>query len=122
LNSLKLIVDEKVREHNKLVKERTSEQKTWIENVWSYFYKETEPEYRHFKTKTMSLERREKGLKRTLKNAYREIQEYELQIKSLKNKMYGIESTVEAINNQLKMYGFNNFFLTEAEDNKYKIV
>lgn len=122
LNTLRAIIDEQVIEHNRLVRERINEQNKWIKSVWNNFFEETKSEYQQYIRKEKDLSKRKNGLERTIDNSNDQIKTYELQIKKLKDEMYGIESTVDAINSQLKMYGFNNFLLSKAKANKYKII
>lgn len=115
--------NEKIKMHNSTIQKIDEEKGKIIGYIWRFFLNSTDEEFKRFDKEMKQLEGQLKGLRKSIgqKELYieREQQKYD----EIKASMFGISSTVSAINKQLLLYGFKNFLLEAAEDEgKYKIV
>lgn len=112
--------NEKIQIHNSTVQKIDEEKGKKIGDIWRFFLNSTDEESKRYDREMKQLEGQLKGLRKSIgqKDLYiaREQQKYD-EIKAI---MFGISSTVSAINKQLHLYGFKNFLLEAA--GKYKIV
>lgn len=117
------IDNEKIEIHNNTIQKLAEKKERIVRDIWKVFLNSTDTEYKRFNKKLNQLNGKLKGLQKSVeqKNAYivKDQQMYE----EIKASIFGIASTVIAINKQLHLYGFRNFSLRAAEDEgKYKIV
>ncbi|AMA62358.1 AAA domain protein [Kurthia sp. 11kri321] len=117
------IDNEKIEIHNNTIQKLAEKKERLVRDIWKVFLNATDAEYKRFNRELNQLNGKIKGLQSSVeqKNAYiiKDQQMYE----KIKASIFGISSTVIAINKQLRLYGFKNFSLKAAEDEgKYKIV
>jgi len=115
--------NEKIYTHNDKVSKIQEEEKKLVQDIWNYFLNLTEDEFKRFDKKIKQLQGKAKGLKESIDRKSKHIKKQKERIDEIENSMFGIISTVKAINKQLKLYGFRNFLLTSTDDErKYKII
>ena len=123
LNEQLTIDNEKIEVHNNTVRKLGEEKERILRNIWRVFLSSTEVEYKNFKKEQKKLNGRLEGLKEAVDTKDEYIIENQEKYEKIKESIFGISSTVIAINKQLHLYGFKNFKLRAAEDEgKYKIV
>lgn len=117
------IDNEKIEIHNNTIQKLAEKKERIVRDIWKVFLNSTDTEYKRFNRELNQLNGKLKGSQKSVeqKDAYivKDQQMYE----EIKASIFGIASTVIAINKQLHLYGFRNFSLRAAEDEgKYKIV
>lgn len=117
------IANEKIQMHNDTVKRIKEEREKTKRNIWRFFLNVTNEEYKKFDKEMKKLSGQKKGLDKSLIHKNECISSDQKRYDEIKESMFGISSTVIAINKQLSLYGFKNFSLEAAEDTgKYKII
>ena len=117
------IVNGKVENHNNTVKKLEEEKEIIKKDIWKVFLNATDTDYKEFSSESSQLDKKLKGLNKSItqKNMY--IEQDQKKGEEIKSSIFGISSTVIAINKQLHLYGFKNFSLKATEDeDKYKII
>ena len=113
----------KIKEHNKLVKNIYTEKTILSNQIWKYIYSELEIDIANYNSKIERLSKAKKGLETSNIELLDEIRKLKSIIKEKEKQVSSTAYTVHEINRILKLFGFNNFQLAEAEENGfYKII
>lgn len=117
------IDNEKIEIHNNTIQKLAEKKERLVRNIWKVFLNATDTEYKRFSTELNKLNKQLKGLQKSVEQKEKYIVRDQQTYEEIRGSIFGISSTVIAINNQLHLYGFKNFELKAAEDEgKYKIV
>lgn len=113
----------KIKTHNSTVQNIVEEKEKLTRNIWRRFLNSTDEEFKKYDRETKQFSGKQKGLKKTIQDKDLHITREQQNYDEIKASMFGISSTVSAINKQLSLYGFKNFLLEAVEgEEKYKIV
>ncbi|MFT6842446.1 MAG: wobble nucleotide-excising tRNase [Psychroserpens sp.] len=117
-------INDKIKLHNDTVKNITREKSKLTNEVWRYIIEQIRTNYQIYKTKNTSLTKTIEGLEKSKKD---NTDRKEILIKSivvLEQQNTGVEQTKTEINNLLNKFGFNNFQLGDATEEKgsYQII
>lgn len=113
----------KIKEHNKLVKNISTEKSILSNQIWKYIYSELETDITSYNSKIEDLSKACDGLNKANSEFLNRIKEVESTIKEKEKEISCTSYTVHEINRILSLFGFNNFILAETEENGfYKIV
>ena len=109
----------KIKEHNKLVKNIYTEKTILSNQIWKYIYSELEIDIANYNSKIERLSKAKKGLETSNIELLDEIRKLKSIIKEKEKQVSSTAYTVHEINRILKLFGFNNFQLAEAEENGF---
>ncbi|UOS01407.1 ATP-binding protein [Helicobacter pylori] len=100
--------NQQIANHNEMIKDIKNQKKICVERTWKFLVNEFKSDIQEYNKKHCGLE---KGIKK-----------FENEIRELEKTMVSIKPIVNEINALLKGYGFTNFSLACAEDEKsYRI-
>ncbi|GAA6806282.1 AAA family ATPase [Helicobacter pylori] len=114
--------NQQIANHNAMIKNIKNQKEICVEQTWKFLVNE-------FKSDIQKYNKEDCGLEKGISNLNKEISENQGKIKKLENEIRELEKTmvsikpiVNEINTLLKGYGFTNFSLACAEDEKsYRI-
>lgn len=117
------IDNEKIEIHNNTIQEFAEKKESIVSDIWKVFLNTTDNEYKRFNRELNQLNGKLKGLQKSVEQKHTYITQDQQMYEGIKASIFGVSSTVIAINKQLNLYGFKNFLLKATEDEeKYKIV
>ncbi|MCK9987120.1 MAG: hypothetical protein AzoDbin1_03592 [Azoarcus sp.] len=121
-----LIVDanNKVAEHNALVKNIGKEKAKLVSEVWKHLIDvDLSAAYANYKSAKGGLEGAIKSLAERVQNFGEEVREREAAIRELEKQTTSVRPTIDAINSLLASFGFHGFSLAMADNGtSYKLV
>lgn len=116
--------NDKIKLHNDTVKNITREKSKLTNEVWRYIIEQIRTNYQTYKTKNTTLTKTIEGLEKSKKD---NTDRKDILIKNivvLEQQNTGVEQTKTEINNLLNKFGFTNFQLGDATEEKgsYQII
>lgn len=126
LTEIKNLIDSansSIREHNKMVSNLAQEKSDLTEQIWKYLLEnEIKDDLATYKSKKDGLEKAILGITKQITNKKSAKSTKENEIKKLEKDTTSIQPTINGINDLLKSFGFNSFFLARSENERfYKI-
>ncbi|MCK5720986.1 MAG: AAA family ATPase [Gammaproteobacteria bacterium] len=126
LTEIKKLIDSansSIREHNKMVSNLAQEKNDLTEQIWKYLLEnEIKDDLATYKSKRDGLEKAIVGITKQITNKKSAKRTKENEIKKLEKDTTSIQPTINGINDLLKSFGFNSFFLAKSENERfYKI-
>lgn len=114
----------KVAEHNALVKNIGKEKAKLISEVWKHLIDvDLSAAYAHYKGTKAGLEGAIKSLEERIQNFGQELRNREAAIRELEKQTTSVSPTIDAINSLLASFGFHGFSLAMADNGtSYKLV
>lgn len=124
INTLIQKANDKITLHNDTVKNITREKNKLTNEVWRYIAEQIKTNYKTYKTKDINFNKAIDGLEKSKKENNDKKYILIKEIVELEKQNTNIEQTKTEINNLLKKFGFTNFKLIEATEEKgsYQIV
>lgn len=123
---VKEIVDsyrEKIDKHNNLVSNLSKEKLILISEIWRFVTNELQTDLDNYQKEIKGIKKGILILLETLKEKATNKEKLEKLVKQKEAEVTSIKHAVNEINRVLKLFGFNNFLISEAkEKNHYKIV
>lgn len=109
--------------YNQTLNQLGQEREKIIKICWRHFLHLTGEEFKRFEKTEKQLASKIQGLSKSITRYTEYVLENQRKYDEIKENMFGVSSTVTAINQQLNLYGFKNFLLNATEeDGKYRIV
>ncbi|GAB0055261.1 AAA family ATPase [Helicobacter pylori] len=114
--------NDQIDNHNKMIKDIKNQKKICEEQTWKFLVNEFKSDIQKYNEKDCGLEKGIDNLEKEISENKKEIEKLENEIRELEKNMVSIKPIVNEINTLLKGYGFTNFSLACAEDEKsYRI-
>lgn len=123
LNRLVLDVNEATARHNQTVANIATEKQTLISQVWRYVLNELDGDLRQYQQAKGQLTQTIQGMEKSLDQKKALLRDLQGQVKDLEKQTTSILPTIAAINDLLLRFGFNSFFIGDADEGRhYRIV
>lgn len=124
LNELIITAQKKIDLHNETVKNITRESSQLTKEVWRYIVEQLKSVYQNYNTKNIAFTKSIEGLEKSKKANDDKLKILKADIAELEQLNTNIEYTKNEINTLLEKFGFTNFKLTEATEEKgsYQII
>ncbi|GAA9295678.1 AAA family ATPase [Helicobacter pylori] len=114
--------NQQITNHNEMIKDIQNQKKICVEQTWKFLVNEFKSDIQEYNKKDCGLEKGIKKLENEISEIEGKIEKLENEIRELEKNMVSIKPIVNEINALLKGYGFTNFSLACAEDEKsYRI-
>ncbi|GAA7799708.1 AAA family ATPase [Helicobacter pylori] len=114
--------NQQIANHNEMIKDIQNQKKICVEQTWKFLVNEFKSDIQKYNEKDCGLEKGINNLEKQISENQEKIKELENEIRELEKNMVSIKPIVNEINALLKGYGFTNFSLACAEDEKsYRI-
>ncbi|GAA8021939.1 AAA family ATPase [Helicobacter pylori] len=114
--------NQQIANHNEMIKDIQNQKKICVEQTWKFLVNEFKSDIQEYNKKHCDLEERINNLEKEISENQEKIKKFENEISELEKTMVSIKPIVNKINALLKGYGFTNFSLACAEDEKsYRI-
>ncbi|GHS55182.1 AAA family ATPase [Helicobacter pylori] len=114
--------NQQIANHNEMIKDIKNQKEICVEQTWKFLVNEFKSDIQEYNKKHCGLEKGIKKLENEISEIEGKIKELENEIRELEKTMVSIKPIVNEINALLKGYGFTNFSLACAEDEKsYRI-
>ncbi len=114
--------NQQIANHNEMIKDIQNQKKICVERTWKFLVNEFKSDIQKYNEKDCGLEKGISNLNKEISENEKKIEELENEIRELEKNMVSIKPIVNEINTLLKGYGFTNFSLACAEDEKsYRI-
>lgn len=115
--------NEKISEHNRIVKEFASETQKLKKDIWFFVAEESQSAHKAHGKKVDGLKKGINAIKKYITEKEIEAKSLDSEIKALNKKVTSVQPTVDEINRRLLAFGFYNFSLvpSPAADNHYTI-
>ncbi|GAA8615259.1 AAA family ATPase [Helicobacter pylori] len=121
-NEIKDTANQQIANHNEMIKDIQNQKKICVEQTWKFLVNEFKSDIQKYNEKDCSLEKGISNLNKEISENQEKIEKLENEIRELEKNMVSIKPIVNEINALLKGYGFTNFSLACAEDEKsYRI-
>ena len=126
LSEIKKIIQEcnkHIKEHNKVINNFESERVKLIANIWSYIINENKKEIERYIKSSTGLQKGIDSLNSEIKKLREDYIKLNDTIKEANKNVTSVQPSVDAINDTLLVYGFDNFKIVPytEEKNKYQI-
>lgn len=121
-NKIELILEtyiDMIKENNRLVDNINNEKEQLCSEIWRYIYNELEEDIKEYVNYIKGVGKAEENINISKKNGQDEIIKLQKQIDLRQSEITSIIHTVNEINRILKLFGFNNFKLAEADERGY---
>jgi wobble nucleotide-excising tRNase len=117
------IANKEINKHNKIVANYSTEKSKLIQEIWDYIIGEHKLVIEEFVKKNKGLLKGIALLDTQLKTLREQYQTLKDEIKEANKNITSVQPTVDAINDTLNAYGFQNFKIVPStvEDNQYQI-
>lgn len=114
----------KIELHNETVKNITRESSQLTKEVWRYIVEQLKSVYQNYNAKNITFSKSIEGLEKSKKANDEKLKILKAEIAELEQLNTGVEHTKNEINTLLEKFGFANFKLTEATEEKgsYQII
>lgn len=124
INELITAAKKKIELHNETVKNITRESSQLTKEVWRYIVEQLNSVYQNYNTKNITFTKSIEGLEKSKKVNDDKLKILKAEIAELEQLNTNIEHTKNEINTLLEKFGFTNFKLTEATEEKgsYQII
>ncbi|GAA9838584.1 AAA family ATPase [Helicobacter pylori] len=114
--------NQQIANHNEMIKDIKNQKKICVERTWKFLVNEFKSDIQEYNKKCYGLEKGIDNLEKEISENKKEIEKLENEIRELEKNMVSVKPIVNEINTLLKGYGFTNFSLACAEDEKsYRI-
>ncbi|BAW62947.1 putative uncharacterized protein [Helicobacter pylori] len=114
--------NQQIANHNEMIKDIKNQKKICVEQTWKFLVNEFKSDIQEYNKKHCGLEKGISNLNKEISENQEKIEKLENEIRELEKTMVSIKPIVNEINALLKGYGFTNFSLACAEDEKsYRI-
>ncbi|GAA8293673.1 AAA family ATPase [Helicobacter pylori] len=114
--------NQQIANHNEMIKDVQNQKKICVEQTWKFLVNEFKSDIQEYNKKHCGLEKGINNLNKEISENQEKIEKLENEIRELEKNMVSIKPIVNEINALLKGYGFTNFSLACAEDEKsYRI-
>ncbi|MCR9037416.1 AAA family ATPase [Tractidigestivibacter montrealensis] len=114
---------EKVGEHNRIVSNRASLRKTTTDSIWKYISLQAKPRIQPLQEQAEVLAKRINGLTSSVQKSEERISSWRANRDTAEKRITNVRETADTINDLLVRFGFTNFKLDVADDNKsYRII
>nr|WP_244749201.1 AAA family ATPase [Helicobacter pylori] len=114
--------NQQIANHNEMIKDVQNQKKICVEQTWKFLVNEFKSDIQEYNEKDCGLEKGISNLNKKISENQEKIEKLENEIRELEKTMVSIKPIVNEINALLKGYGFTNFSLACAEDEKsYRI-
>ncbi|GHP56534.1 hypothetical protein VN1192_13540 [Helicobacter pylori] len=114
--------NQQIANHNEMIKDIKNQKKICVEQTWKFLVNEFKSDIQKYNEKDCGLEKGISNLNKEISENQEKIEKLENEIRELEKNMVSIKPIVNEINALLKGYGFMNFSLACAEDEKsYRI-
>nr|WP_269459565.1 AAA family ATPase [Helicobacter pylori] len=114
--------NQQIANHNEMIKDVQNQKKICMEQTWKFLVNEFKSDIQEYNEKDCGLEKGISNLNKKISENQEKIEKLENEIRELEKTMVSIKPIVNEINALLKGYGFTNFSLACAEDEKsYRI-
>ncbi len=115
-------VNQQIANYNEMIKDIQNQKKICVEQTWKFLVNEFKSDIQKYNEKDCGLEKGISNLNKEISENQEKIEKLENEIRELEKNMVSIKPIVNEINALLKGYGFTNFSLACAEDEKsYRI-
>lgn len=114
----------KVAEHNALVKNIGKEKAKLVSEIWKHLVDvDLGAVYAEYRTQKAALNGAIKSIEERIESFSQEVRAREIAIREMEKQTTSVKPTIDAINSLLASFGFNGFALAMADDGKsYKLV
>ncbi len=114
---------EKVDEHNRIVTNRASLKETTTDSIWMYISLLAKPRIQPLQRQAGVLDKKIKGLSSTVQDSNERISLWKADRDAVEKSMTNVRETADTINSLLVRFGFTNFKLSVADDQRsYRII
>ncbi len=114
--------NQQIANHNEMIKDIKNQKKICVEQTWKFLVNEFKSDIQEYNKKHCGLEKEINNLEKEISENQEKIKNFENEISELEKTMVSIKPIANKINALLKGYGFTNFSLACAEDEKsYRI-
>ncbi len=114
--------NQQIANHNEMIKDIQNQKKICVERTWKFLVNEFKSDIQEYNKKDCGLEKGIKKFENKINENEDKIKKLTNEIRELEKNMVSIKPIVNEINALLKGYGFTNFSLACAEDEKsYRI-
>ncbi|GAA8934532.1 hypothetical protein SLK237_13370 [Helicobacter pylori] len=110
--------NQQIVNHNEIIKDTKNQKKNCVEQTWKFLVNEFKSDIQEYNKKYCGLEKGINNLDKEISENQEKIKKLENEIRELEKNMVSIKPIVNEINTLLKGYGFTNFGLACAEDEK----
>ncbi|GAA8700884.1 hypothetical protein HpBT345_11300 [Helicobacter pylori] len=111
--------NQQIANHNEMIKDIQNQKKICVEQTWKFLVNEFKSDIQKYNEKDCGLEKGINNLNKEISENQEKIEKLENEIRELEKNMVSIKPIVNEINALLKGYGFTNFSLACAEDEKF---
>ncbi|WP_231213135.1 ATP-binding protein [Helicobacter pylori] len=111
--------NQQIANHNEMIKDIQNQKKICVEQTWKFLVNEFKSDIQKYNEKDCGLEKEISNLNKEISENQEKIEKLENEIRELEKNMVSIKPIVNKINALLKGYGFTNFSLACAEDEKF---
>jgi wobble nucleotide-excising tRNase len=108
--------NEAISEHNRIVREFSTELKSLKENIWLYVAEESQVAYQEYKKKLGGLQTGIKAIEKEILEKKTQATNLDAEIKTLNKNVTSVQPTIDEINRLLTAFGFYNFSLVPSPD------
>jgi len=126
LNEINLIsneVNQKIKEHNRLIDNKQSEKPNLEKEIWKYIVDQLSNEIQTYENNNINIEKALKNIKEQIKNNEQKQGELTKEIGELEKQIKSVKPTVDKINKILESFGFRGFKLKPSDDERhYQII
>jgi wobble nucleotide-excising tRNase len=112
-----------IADHNKMVSNLSTEKQALTSQIWKFVVEEIKADITAYQTKRGNIKKAVDGLEKQITDTTEAIAEKQNQIRELERQTTSVQPAVDAINEILISFGFNNFSIVQAENGtSYKLV
>jgi wobble nucleotide-excising tRNase len=123
ISELIMILKKEVEDNNSTFENIKTEKTKLKSEIWRFIVNELDIDLKSYKKSKSDVEKAIKGINDTLKKTKEEKGKLETEVAKKESKVTSVKPTVTEINKILKLFGFTNFMLDEAEKKGfYKVV
>lgn len=115
--------NQKINDHNELVKNIKKEKNRLADDIWTYCLYEQKTLIDGYYKDVDALDKSIAGITKTCNSFYNRIKELKMEVAEKGKNITSVQPTVDEMNRSLKAYGFTNFFIapSEKKNNCYQI-
>ncbi|MEW6565065.1 MAG: AAA family ATPase [Spirochaetota bacterium] len=119
INSIFNEVNQKIKEHNRLIDNKQSEKPKLEKKIWKYITDLLSKEIQSYENINIGIEKALGNIDKQIKNNKLKEEEIKKQISELEKQIKSVKPTVDNINKILENFGFRGFKLKPADDEKH---
>lgn len=121
-NKVEIIIEEylrKIKNNNKLINNINNERNQLCNEIWKYIYNELQDDIESYNKSIQGIDKAKENIAKSKRGGEDEISKLRKEINLKESEITSIVHTVNEINKVLKLFGFNNFKIAEAEEKGY---